>query len=109
MYFKYLVLLVLSHHSTTNTRIPGYLLFCRKGTFSGGYRISFSRSAVVGYYRAFPYLVIPIDTHWFIYSRCFSNHQTYIGKNRFNSMNHVGHVLNDYFNRSNPRDDDAKL
>ena len=27
----------------------------------------------------FPYLAIPIDTHWFVYSRCFSNHQTYIG------------------------------
>jgi len=27
----------------------------------------------------FPYLAIPIDTHWFVYSRCFRNHQTYIG------------------------------
>ena len=32
--------------------------------------------------------VIPMDTHWFVCSR----------KIRFNSMNHVGHVLNDYFN-----------
>ena len=26
-----------------------------------------------------------------------------VGKIRFNSMNHVGHVLNDYFNRTNPQ------
>ena len=26
-----------------------------------------------------------------------------VGKNRFNNMNHVGHVLNDYFNRTNPQ------
>ena len=38
--------------------------------------------------------VIPMDTHWFVYSRT---------KNRFNRMNHVGHVLNDYFNRTNPQ------
>jgi len=37
--------------------------------------------------------VIPMDTHWFVYSR----------KIRFNSMNHVGHVLNDYFNPTNPQ------
>ena len=30
--------------------------------------------------------VFPMDTHWFVY------------KIRFNSMNHVGQVLNDYFN-----------
>ena len=33
---------------------------------------------------------------YFRQSLIFINHQTYIGKNSFNSMNHVGHVLNDY-------------
>jgi len=57
--------------------------------------ISFCQSAETGYFPAFPYRVIPIDTHWLVYSHCFRNHQTYIGKNRFNNMNHVGHDLND--------------
>ena len=26
-----------------------------------------------------------------------------VGKNKSNSMNHVGHVLNEYFNRTNPQ------
>ena len=38
--------------------------------------------------------VIPKDTHWFVYI---------VRKIRFNSMNHVGHVLNNYFNRTNPQ------
>ena len=34
---------------------------------------------LIGGSRLFPYRVIPIDTHWYVYSRCFRNHQTYIG------------------------------
>ena len=52
--------------------------------------------------RLFPRIsvcVVPINTQWFVYCRCF----------RFNSMNHMEHVLNKYFNRPNPRDDAAKL
>ena len=39
-------------------------------------------------------------THWFVYV-LFCSIQS--EKNRFNSTNHVGHVLNDYFNRTNPQ------
>ena len=56
---------------------------------------SLSTYAVVGYFRAFLYHVALFP--WI-------NIGLYIvGKVRFNSMNHVGHVLNDYFNRTNPQ------
>ena len=56
--------------------------------------VSFCRSAVVGYFRASPYRVALFPFLIGLYV---------VGKNRFNSMNHVGHVLNDYFNRTNPQ------
>jgi len=56
---------------------------------------SFWRSAVVGYFRAFPYIVALLP--WIRIGLYI------VGKNRFNSMNHLGHVLNDYFNRTNPQ------
>ena len=54
---------------------------------------------LIGGSRLFPCIsvlcrIIPMDTHWFVYSR---------KKNRFKSMNHVGQVLNDYFNQTNPQ------
>jgi len=56
---------------------------------------SFCRLAVVGYFRAFPYHVALFPwIHIGLYI---------VGKIRFNSMNLVGHVLNDYFNRTNPQ------
>ena len=50
---------------------------------------------LIGGSRLFPCIsvscrVIPMDTHWYI-----------VGKLRFNSMNHVGHVLNHNFNLTN--------
>ena len=54
---------------------------------------SFCRTAVVGYLRAFPYLVALFP--WIRIGLYI------VGTIRFNSMNHVVHVLNDYFNRTN--------
>jgi len=47
----------------------------------------------IGYFRAFPYRVALFP--WIRIGLYI------VGKIRFNSMNHVGHVLNDYFNRTN--------
>ena len=56
---------------------------------------SFCRSAVVGYFRTFPYRVA-----LFLWIRI----GLYIvGKIRFNRMNDVGQVLNYNFNRTNPQ------
>jgi len=56
---------------------------------------SFCRSAVVGYFRTFPYRVA-----LFLWIRI----GLYIvGKIRFNRMNDVGQVLNYDFNRTNPQ------
>ena len=49
---------------------------------------------------------LAFDTSKVITNAWFSmkNYGLYIvRKIRFNSMNHVGHVLNDYFNRTNPQ------
>jgi len=56
---------------------------------------SFCRSAVVGYFRAFPYRVALFP--WIRIGLYV------VGNVRFNNMNYVGHVSNEYFNRTNPQ------
>jgi len=43
----------------------------------------------------------------FRHSLIFTNHKTYIGNYSFNSMNHVGRVLNDYLSLNG--DDGAEI
>ena len=83
----------------TNTFLPSSLSRVRRTYWEIQ---SFCRSAVVGYFRAFPYIVALLP--WIRIGLYI------VGKIRFNSMNHVGHVLNDYFNEPILNgDDDAKL
>ena len=58
---------------------------------------SFCRSAVVGYFRTFPYRVALLL--WIL----IGLYMHVVGTVRLNNMNHVGHVSNDYFNRTNPQ------
>jgi len=76
----------------TNDILPSSLI--ARTQYESGDK-SFCRSAVVGYFRPFPYRVALFPwIHVGLYI---------VGTIRFNSMNHVGHVLNYYFNRTNPQ------
>jgi len=52
-------------------------------------------SHLVGYFRAFPYRVVLFP--WIRIGLYI------VGTIRFNSTNHVGHLLNDYSNQTNPQ------
>jgi len=60
-----------------------------------------------GIYRDSPpaprYIPTPCWINFLIYGTNLLFSMYIVGKNRFNSMNHVGHGLNDYFNRTNPQ------